>query len=449
VNYGVNRVVQEAELIDKMKKYRLWIFLVISATYLISYFHRAAPAVVGPEIVKEFSLEPSSLGFIGSMYFWAYAATALPSGLLADSWGPRKTITAFVFLAGIGGFVFSLAGDVMSMAWGRFMIGFGVGVVYVAAMRILADWYKPDELATYSGVLLAVGNIGAIISTTPLVFLMANIGWRNSFSLVAVVTMIASAVAYRVIRNKPNDMGFPSFQTMSGPVTESVTEKPSLLEAIKVVFGNKKFYLLGLLLFSFYGTFMGVGSLWAGPYLQDVYGVSKQAAGNILMMFPLGMVFGCPLSGYVSDKILKSRQKVLLWGCILHTLCYIPLMLLADSLSIVMLYMLFFWYGFSGGTFVSCFVCVQEIYEPRFAGTAVGALNIFLFSGGAFYQYVMGAVINSYVPLAPGIYPLAAYQSAFAIPACGLLSGIIAFAFFKENRGKQAGCAGDMSENVE
>ncbi|CQR73649.1 putative sulfoacetate transporter SauU [Sporomusa ovata DSM 2662] len=434
MNCGINHVTNDAKLIDEMKKYRLWIFLVISATYLVSYFHRAAPAVVGPEIMNEFSLAPSALGFIGSMYFWAYAATALPAGLLADSWGSRKTIAAFVFLAGIGGFIFSLATDVVSMAWGRFIIGFGVGVVYVAAMRILADWYKPDELATYSGVLLAVGNIGALISTTPLVFLMGSIGWRNSFSLVAVLTMVASVIAYRVIRNKPNEMGFPSFKVTSETVSQDANEKNSLSEAIKVVFCNQRFYLLGLLLFSFYGTFMGVGSLWAGPYLQNIYGISKQQAGNILMMFPLGMVLGCPLSGYVSDKILKSRKKVLLWGCILHTLCYIPLLFLVDSLSIVLLYALFFWYGVSGGTFVSCFVCAQEIYEPRFAGTAVGALNIFLFSGGAFYQYVMGIVINSYVPLGPGVYPLAAYQAAFTIPVCGLLLGIIVFVFFKENR---------------
>lgn len=434
MNHEINHDVNEADLIGKMKRYRFWIFLVISATYLISYFHRAAPAVVGPEIMLEFSLAPSALGFIGSMYFWAYAATALPAGLLADSWGARKTIAVFVFLAGIGGFVFSLATGMTSMAWGRFIIGFGVGVVYVAAMRILADWYKPDELATYSGVLLAVGNVGALISTTPLVFLMGHIGWRSSFSLVAVLTIISSIVAYKVIRNKPGDMGFPSLQEKSGLLTPDTDKKTTLSEAVKVVFSNKKFYLLGFLMFSFYGTFMGVGSLWAGPYLQNIFGISKQAAGNILMMFPLGMVFGCPLSGYVSDKILKSRQKVLLGGCILHSLCYIPLLFLADSLPIVMLYVLFFWYGFSGGTFVSCFVCAQEIYEPRFAGTAVGALNIFLFSGGAFYQYVLGNVINSYVPVATGVYSLAAYQAAFSIPACGLILGIIAFVFFKENR---------------
>ena len=55
--------------IDKMQKYRILIFLVCAAAYFISYFHRAAPAVVGPEIVDEFSISPVALGLMGSMYF--------------------------------------------------------------------------------------------------------------------------------------------------------------------------------------------------------------------------------------------------------------------------------------------------------------------------------------------------------------------------------------------
>ena len=362
----------------------------------------------------------------------------LPQPCRRVSWrihgGARKTITVFVFLAGIGGFIFALAPNVALMATGRFVIGFGVGVVYVAAMRILSDWYKPDELATYSGVLLAVGNIGALVSTTPLVILMGKIGWRNSFSLVAGLTLIASAVAYFVIRNKPAELGFASFQKTEGVSDAKQAVQPSLGEAIKVVFGNKKFYLLGLLLFSYYGTFMGVGSLWAGPYLQNIYGLSKQVTGNILMMFPLGMVVGCPLAGYISDKVLKSRKKVLLWGGVLHTLCYIPLIVFTAEISQTFLYLLFLCYGLSGGAFVSCFACAKETYEPQFAGTAVGALNIFLFSGGAFYQYVMGLVINLYPMLYPGVYSLASYRSAFIVPFCGLVLGIMAFAFFREEQ---------------
>lgn len=422
-----------SDLISKMARYRVLIFAAISAAYLVSYFHRAAPAVVGPEIIKELSIAPAALGFMGSMYFWAYAAAMLPAGILADTWGSRNTMSLFVLVAAVGGFMFGLAPGIDLMAVGRFLVGFGVGFVYVPAVRIMADWYKPDELATYSGVLLAVGNIGALISAAPLVALMGAIGWRNSFHVVGAFTLVAACLAYLVIRNKPTELGFPTPRELMGLPPAPPAPKVSLGEALKVVFGNKQFYLLGMLLFSYYGTFMGVGSLWAGPYLQNVYGLTKQVAGNIIMMFPLGMVFGCPLSGYLSDKILKSRKKVLLWGCVLHTLSFIPLVFFTAQMSISALYILFFWYGISGGAFVSCFACAKETCEPRFAGTAVGALNIFIFVGGAFYQYIMGSVIGMYPVIKPGIYSLAAYQAAFTVPFVGLLAGILLFLFFREN----------------
>jgi sugar phosphate permease len=415
---------------DRMHVYRFFVFLAISATYLVSYFHRAAPAVVGPVLMKEYSLTPSTLGFIGSMYFWAYAATALPAGLLSDTWGARKTIAVFVFLAGIGGFMFANASDTAWMAAGRFVIGLGVGVVYVAAMRIISDWYKKDELATYSGVLLAVGNVGALISTTPLVYLMNSVGWRVSFNIVAIITIVASVVSYVVIRNKPSDLC--SFCNEYDDGEETNTPSITLLSSVKTVFKQKRFHMLGLLLFSYYGTFMGVGSLWAGPYLESVYSVSKQVSGSILMMFPLGMTIGCPLAGYISDKIVKSRKKTLIWGCLLHSVCYVPLIVYTGSMSQIFLYMLFFWYGISGGAFVACFACAKEIFEPRFAGTAVGALNIYLFTGGAFYQNVIGSIINV-MQRSSSVDASFVYKMAFVAPLFGLAIGAFVFAFFKED----------------
>ena len=410
---------------------RLLILLIISTTYIISYFHRAAPAVVGPVIMDELHLNPEQLGLIGSMYFWAYAATALPSGLLSDTWGARKTIALFVLLAGFGGFLFAHSGSVEMLAASRFLIGLGVGVVYVAAIRIFSDWYSSDELATYSGLLLAAGNIGALMSTTPLVFAMRQVGWRYSFDIIAALTFLAAVVGYLVIRNKPSDL-----KAVRGDGSGTVADagRPvSLSTSVKTVWGEKKIYMLGALLFSFYGTFMGVGSLWAGPYLRDVYGLSKIDSGSILMLFPLGMTIGCPLAGYLSDKIFGSRRKVLLYGGLLHLTSYIPLVFFSGSLGVGSLKVLFFWYGLSGGTFVVCFACVKEIYERRFAGTAVGSLNIFLFTGGAFYQYIMGIVINLTSSGSDVVFSHV-YSIAFSVPMIGLLIGIIIFYFFRERR---------------
>jgi len=341
-------------------------------------------------------------------------------------------MSVFVLVAAIGGFIFGMAPNVDMMAVGRFLVGFGVGFIYVPAVRIMADWYKPNELATFSGLLLAVGNIGAMISAAPLVGLMGVIGWRGSFYVVGAFTLLAALFAYFVIRNKPSELGFPTPRELMDLPPAPPEAKVQLGPAVKAVFTNPQFYLLGMLLFSYYGTFMGGGSLWAGPYLQNVYGLSKQAAGNIIMMFPLGMVFGCPLSGYISDRIVKSRKKVLLLGCVLHTLSYIPLIFFTDVMPVSFLYMLFLWYGLSGGAFVSCFACAKETCEPRFAGTAVGSLNIFIFVGGAFYQQVMGKVIEMYPVVKAGTYSVAAYQAAFWVPFIGLIVGSVLYSFFRE-----------------
>lgn len=423
----------DISIISRMKKYRLLVFSACAIAYFISYFHRAAPAVVGPVIIKELAIAPATLGFMGSMYFWAYAAAVIPAGVLADTWGSRKTMSAFVMVAAIGTFIFGLAPGVGLLAIGRFLVGFGFGFVYVPALRIMADWYKPDELATYSGVLVAIGNIGAMVSAAPLVLLMNAIGWRNSFHAVGLLTLGAAILSYAVVRNKPSELGFPTPRDLMGLPTASDVPKVRLKEALKVIFGNPQFYLVSFLLFSYYGTLMGMGSLWAGPYLQNVYGLSKQLAGNIIMMFPLGMVFGCPLSGYLSDHILKSRKKVLLWGSLFHAASYLPLIFFIDKMSLPVLYVLFFWYGLTGGAFVPCFACVKETCEPRFAGTAIGSINMFLFIGGAFYQYIMGLVIGSYPVVKVGVYPTAAYRAAFIVPLAGILFGAFLYMFFREN----------------
>lgn len=422
----------KANLIKGMQRYRVWIFVALVAAYVISYFHRAAPAVVGTELIRDLSISSTSLGMIGSAYFWAYGAAVLPAGILADTLGSRKALSAFVMVAAVGAFIFGFGSSTQTLTLGRVLVGFGCGFVYIPAMRIMSNWYKPDELGTYSGILVAAGNAGAMVSAAPLVLLMNSIGWRNSFYVVGVVTVLAAIMAYFIVRDKPTDRDYPTPREIMGLAPAPPAPTVRMGEALKKVFSTPKFYLLSALMFFFYGTLMGIGSLWAGPYLQNVFGLSKQVASNIIMMFPLGMVIGCPLSGYLSDKILKSRKKILLYGIILHMFTYIPLIFFMKEMTTVHLYIIFLFYGITGGTFVNCFVCVKEVFEVRYAGTAMGALNVFVFAGGAFFQNVIGVVLGRYAVVTPGVYPMEAYHTALWLCLVGLIIGTVIFMFFRE-----------------
>ena len=415
-----------------LRRRRLLLFLGITAPYLISYFQRSAPAVVGLQIAADLHLTPASLGVLASTYAWGYAAAQLPAGILADTLGSRKTISLFVLIAAIGSAMFALSPDFSLLSLGRFLVGLGVGFVYVPAVRLMTDWYKADELGTYSGALLGVGSLGALASATPLVLAAEAIGWRGAFLAVAACTLMAALFCWLVVRDTPAELGFAD-PRKTGRDSDPASPRIKTAEAFAAVLSNGRFYLLGVLLFCYYGTVLSVGSLWAGPYLQNVYGLSKQAAGNIIMMSALGLGLGCPLSGYISDKILKSRKKVLIGGAVLHLLAYPPLIFMPGELTPAALHALFLWYGATGGAFVLNYACAKETVPPRFAGTALGCINIFLFLGGACFQTLMGYVIGLHPILAEGVYSVAAYQDALAAAGLSLAAGTAVFLFFQED----------------
>jgi len=122
---------------------RRWlIFSILAVGYMLVYFHRLCPAVVAKEIMATLGVGGAIMGLLSSAYFYPYALMQLPSGLLADSWGPRKTITSFFILAAIGSAILGLAPNPVVAIIGRGLVGVGVSLLFVSTMKILAVWFR-------------------------------------------------------------------------------------------------------------------------------------------------------------------------------------------------------------------------------------------------------------------------------------------------------------------
>jgi MFS family permease len=94
-------------------------------------FHRLCPAILAVDLIRDLSASGSLTGVLAAAYFYPYAAMQLPAGLLADSWGPRRTVTVFFLIAAIGSVVLGLATTVQMAVVGRLLVGLGVATVYV------------------------------------------------------------------------------------------------------------------------------------------------------------------------------------------------------------------------------------------------------------------------------------------------------------------------------
>ncbi|MHC1680380.1 MAG: MFS transporter [Methanomassiliicoccales archaeon] len=430
-------MVVNEELKKKMLMYRWVIFGVLAFAYFFVYFHRVSTAVVATDIQTQFGVGATSIALLSSAYFYTYTIMQLPSGILTDSWGPKKTAGIFTLILASGAVLCGVATSFEMVVAGRLLIGLGAAMVYIPIMKILAVWFRKYEFATASGMLLAVGSIGSLSAATPLALMSDAIGWQQVFVALGVVSVITAVVIFMTCKDRPQDKGYPTVkeieafekgETLSEEQAQAVKapEKIPMKQALKSVFGSgMKFWPLAIWFFFLYGSIMVYQGLWGGPFFRDVLGWDKATYAASLTFIGIGMIFGCPLAGILSDKVLKSRKLVLVIGTFGYTAVWVALYLVAGNVESTQVYMaIHFLFGFFGGFFVVCYAMIKEHFPISIAGTSTAALNIFPFAGGAVLQMVTGYMVLDFT--------LEEYQGVWLFMLVGMVIACIAILMAKE-----------------
>ena len=176
--------------------HRWMVFSLISLIYFFVYFHRVSTSVIAQDILKAFNVNATALGFMSSMYFYLYAFEQPLVGYFTDKLGARRVIAYCTLAAAAGCFMFALAPGIGWASAGRALIGIGVGGVYVPAVKAFSQWFRRNEFATMIGLLMAVGNFGAVVATTPLAWAANNWGWRISFHIIGWISLALAGGAF-------------------------------------------------------------------------------------------------------------------------------------------------------------------------------------------------------------------------------------------------------------
>ena len=391
----------------KMLGYRWAIFGILAVAYFFVYFHRTTGGAISTTLQDAFGVGTAEVALLASAYLYAYTLMQIPSGILTDKLGPRIAASAFVALIAVGSILSAVAvpaDNFTLMIAGKFIIGIGAAVVYIPIMKVLAVWFRKNEFASMSGILLLVGNVGGIAAATPMVIMMDSLGIETTYIVLAVITAAIAGLCYLIVRNFPSEKEFPSIEEIVSeetgePITEKNTDKIPTTEALKMTFlSGRKFWPLAIWFFALYGTIMLWQASQAGSFYQNCGGFSKDDAGMLLTMVGVGMVFGCPLAGRLSDRVLKSRKKVIIIGTLVYTVIWAVIYATSGSDGIVDSFAvqaaINFLFGFFGGFFVVSYAQIKELYPIAMAGTSTAALNLFPFAGGAILITIAGFIVT-------------------------------------------------------
>ncbi len=406
--------------------YRYFICLLIFLSYVLVFFHRLCPAVIALDIQSSFGISGTLLGVLGSAYFYSYAIMQLPTGLMADSWGPRKTVSVFLILAGIGSVLMGVAPNLSAAILGRILVGIGVSTVFVCNFKLLSEWFTPRQFIIMGSAFMSTGGIGALSSSAPLAWVSNVIGWRMTFLSVGIITLMMAVLVYAFVRNRPSEMGLPPIKPDRGEMQKSI----GLMSGMKLVLTSGRFWPPAVWAFCVIGISFAIGGLWGGPYLMQVYGHSKTSAGGVLSTFALALIFGSPLLGWSANRF--GRKSVLIGCSVMLIVVSATMGLYVDSMTLPVLYVLFFFLFLSGGAVGPVIAAVaKELFPIAISGTAVGAINLFPFAGGAIFQILIGALLTAQSP-GQGQYTTAGFRHMFLICLAGAVISLASAFIMKE-----------------
>jgi nitrate/nitrite transporter NarK len=280
-----------------------------AALYLIGFFQRVAPAVLTRELSTEFALTAAALGNLSAVYFYSYVAMQIPTGLLADHWGPRRTLTLGGIVAALGAVLFGLADSYTLVALGRLLVGGAVGVAFVSMLKLSTHWFDHSRFATITGVAVATGVIGAVSAGAPLRFAADAFGWRYVIVASGAVTALVAIATWLVVRDDPRHRGYRSYM----PEGRHGAPGHSVLGGLRICFRSRNAWLVFFINGAVAGAPLTFAGLWGVPFLTTHYGLSTPAAAGMASLLLVAWAVGGPFLGALSDR-MGERLPIYLVG---------------------------------------------------------------------------------------------------------------------------------------
>ena len=388
-------------------KQKSLLFAMMSALFwlaLANIFLRSSMGVLAPELAADLRLNPATLGAVASAFFFAYAIFQIPTGMLLDRFGPRRTVSGLFVLTALGTLLFALAPNGPVMFAARVLMGLGCAGIFSGAFMLIGRFYPEDRFTVIGGTLNSFGMLGTFLATFPLAYLVSAIGWRESFLWIAAATIVLLLLTGFSLRDWPPDGEKPR-------ISGAEERWPDIVAGLVAVFRTPGIWGIasGGISLSAGNTFLGI---WGGPYLNDVHGLSETGRGEVLLYMALSGVAGHFLSGRLA-RAINSLKHVVLGGTaaiimIMAAFAILP----APPLWLVTL--LFFALGAACGFPTILLAHGRALMPAHLIGRGMTTVNTGVMISIALMQVAIGGIIAgtaSWLDLAD------AYRSAFGFVA--------------------------------
>lgn len=182
-------------------------FLLIIGAFLISvlmWVDRACISAAKDEMASDLGFSDAQMGWVMAAFSLGYALFQVPSGNLADRYGPRLVMTfvciAWSLFTALTGVVRGLA----VMIGLRFLFGAGEAGGYPTLTRAFCSWLPMNERGITNSISFSGGRLGAALAMPGVVWLIGALGgWQQTFWFFGAIGFVVAVCWFLLFRDTP------------------------------------------------------------------------------------------------------------------------------------------------------------------------------------------------------------------------------------------------------
>jgi len=390
-------------------------WLVTAVYYFYQYIMRSAPAVMMPQLSDGFGLSAAAVASLVGLFYYGYSPFSLVAGVAMDQLGPRRVVPIGAAVVGVGALLFA-SGNPALASVGRLLQGAGGVFALVGAAYIATTNFPASRAATLIGATqmfgMAGGSAGQFV-VGPII--SSGVSWNLFWMGMGVLGLGIAALLF-VMLPKP------------APKAKNPAWLKEAMAAMGQVFRNPQSIYCGIIAGLMFIPTTIFDMVWGVRFLQEAHGLDYGAAVMRSATVPFGWIIGCPLLGFISDRIGRRKPVIIgaaavLLGCLAWIL-YGPTGILPP-------YILGLITGIASGAAMLPYTVIKEANPPQVSGTSTGVINFINFTFSALLGPVFARTLFKVGAGAEGL-DLAAYQSTFGPLLYGVGLAIVLTLLLKE-----------------
>jgi len=355
-------------------KYLIWLLLVQTMTSLAYYGY--VPLI--PLMEKEFSLTNTQIGWMTSAVFLGSSIIAMPSGVITDKFGARKTLFCFSLLLVFVTFSFSISNSFVFILVLLFLLGTGYGGITPGTNKSIMENFDQYNRGTAMGIKQMGVSLGSTLGTLILPILANHFGWRNSLLSVAILLVLLCLFHFKVLEEK-----------------EFNYQKINLLENIKGILKNKKLLQIISVIIFFIWVQLSVMT-YLVLYLHESKSISMSSSLLCLALLQIGGVIGRAGWGAISDQLFnRNRGGIIALIGLLSGLLVFTLGIVSENVPLLIIAIISLLLGITTQGWNGMFVLmISEVVRKEQIGLASGIGLAVVYTGAIFGTPLSGWIID-------------------------------------------------------